>query len=43
MRYATDAGKMERKLGWKKECDFTAALRRTFTRYVENPGWWRPR
>jgi dTDP-glucose 4,6-dehydratase len=38
-RYAIDAGKIRRELGWKPEHDFQSGLRRTVQWYLENPRW----
>jgi dTDP-glucose 4,6-dehydratase len=38
-RYAIDAGKIRRELGWQPECDFERGMRRTAEWYLENPGW----
>ena len=38
-RYAIDAGKILRELGWKPEHDFESGLRRTVQWYLENPRW----
>ena len=38
-RYAIDAGKILRELGWQPEHDFTSGLRRTVQWYLENPRW----
>jgi dTDP-glucose 4,6-dehydratase len=38
-RYAIDAGKIRREIGWKPQHDFDAALRLTVAWYVENPQW----
>ncbi len=38
-RYAIDAGKILRELGWKPEHDFRSGLRRTVQWYLENPRW----
>jgi dTDP-glucose 4,6-dehydratase len=39
-RYAIDAAKIHRELGWKPREDFTSGLRRTVKWYLENPQWW---
>jgi dTDP-glucose 4,6-dehydratase len=41
-RYAIDASKMERELGWRPETDFEAGLARTVDWYLANEWWWRP-
>ncbi|MEW6572230.1 MAG: dTDP-glucose 4,6-dehydratase [Bacillota bacterium] len=40
-RYAINAARIQRELGWRKEYDFGDALRRTVEWYIEHPGWWR--
>jgi dTDP-glucose 4,6-dehydratase len=39
-RYAIDAGKIGRELGWKPKETFETGLRRTVEWYLANPGWW---
>ena len=39
-RYAIDAGKIGRELGWHPRHDFESGLRRTVEWYLANPGWW---
>jgi len=39
-RYAIDAGKIHRELGWKPRETFTTGLRRTVQWYLDNPHWW---
>jgi len=39
-RYAIDAGKIGRELGWRPRHDFESGLRRTVAWYLANPGWW---
>src|SRR5690554_6903204 len=39
-RYAIDAGKIERELGWVPRETFESGLRKTVMWYLENPGWW---
>jgi dTDP-glucose 4,6-dehydratase len=42
MRYAIDASKISKELGWKpKYTDFTAGLEKTINWYKENENWWR--
>jgi len=41
-RYAIDASKLERELGWKAMEDFSSGLRKTVVWYLDNPGWWQP-
>jgi len=38
-RYAIDAGKVGRELGWRPREDFESGLRRTVGWYLENSGW----
>jgi dTDP-glucose 4,6-dehydratase len=38
-RYAIDAGKIARELGWKPAEKFEGGLRKTVRWYLENPGW----
>ncbi len=38
-RYAIDAGKIERELGWTPEETFESGLRKTVTWYLENSRW----
>jgi len=38
-RYAIDAGKIERQLGWKPQEDFTSGLRRTVQWYLDHSTW----
>ena len=38
-RYAIDASKISRELGWKPRHDFEAGLRSTVSWYVEHPDW----
>ncbi len=39
-RYAIDAGKIGRELGWAPKHSFASGLRRTVEWYLANPGWW---
>ena len=39
-RYAIDAGKIERDLGWKPEETFTSGLRKTIQWYLDHEDWW---
>ena len=39
-RYAIDAGKIERELGWKPRETFASGLRKTVAWYLENRPWW---
>lgn len=38
-RYAIDASKIERELGWKPLTSFTTGIEHTVRWYLENPGW----
>ena len=40
LRYAIDASKIERELGWKPEETFETGLRKTVQWYLENKSWW---
>ncbi|WP_018231909.1 dTDP-glucose 4,6-dehydratase [Thioalkalivibrio thiocyanodenitrificans] len=40
-RYAIDAAKIEKELGWTPEETFESGLRKTVQWYLENPEWWR--
>ncbi len=39
-RYAIDASKIQRELGWRAEEDFNSGLRKTVLWYLENESWW---
>jgi len=39
-RYAIDASKIERELGWAPEETFETGLRKTVQWYLDNCGWW---
>jgi dTDP-glucose 4,6-dehydratase len=39
-RYAIDAGKIERELGWRPEESFDSGLRKTVDWYLTNEDWW---
>ena len=41
-RYAIDAGKLERELGWRAEHDFDSGLAKTVRWYLDNRAWWEP-
>ena len=41
-RYAMDASKLERELGWKPQESFELGLARTIDWYLDNEWWWRP-
>jgi len=38
-RYAIDASKIRRELGWQPEHDFASGMRRTVQWYLDNPKW----
>ncbi len=38
-RYAIDASKLKRELGWQPEETFESGMRRTVSWYLDNPGW----
>lgn len=40
-RYAIDAGKIERELGWRPQETFESGLRNTVKWYLDNEQWWR--
>ncbi len=40
LRYAIDASKIERELGWRPEETFESGIRKTVLWYLENRGWW---
>lgn len=40
LRYAIDAGKIERELGWRPEESFETGLRKTVAWYLANRDWW---
>lgn len=39
-RYAVDAGKIKRKLGWIPETNFTEGMKKTVDWYLNNKKWW---
>ena len=39
-RYAIDAGKIERELGWLPQETFESGLRKTVQWYLDNRSWW---
>lgn len=41
-RYAIDASKIERELGWKPEETFETGIASTIDWYLDNEWWWRP-
>jgi dTDP-glucose 4,6-dehydratase len=42
MRYAIDAGKVKRELGWTPKETFETGLKKTVSWYLENNWWWQP-
>ncbi|MEO1618803.1 MAG: dTDP-glucose 4,6-dehydratase [Planctomycetota bacterium] len=40
LRYAIDASKIKRELGWEPSEDFESGFRKTVTWYLENESWW---
>ena len=42
LRYAIDADKLRRELGWEPREDFDSGLKLTVKWYLENEWWWRP-
>jgi len=42
-RYAIDASKIQRELGWRPEHDFASGMRRTVRWYLDNAEWVAPR
>lgn len=40
VRYAIDASKIERELGWVPEETFETGIRKTLQWYLDNPEWW---
>ena len=42
VRYAIDASKIERELGWVPEETFESGLRKTVQWYLDNEDWWKP-
>ncbi|MFN4056220.1 MAG: dTDP-glucose 4,6-dehydratase [Alishewanella aestuarii] len=42
LRYAIDASKIERELGWKPQETFESGLRKTVNWYLKNQDWWQP-
>lgn len=41
-RYAIDASRLERELGWKAQETFETGIEKTVLWYLENEWWWRP-
>lgn len=42
LRYAIDASKIERELGWVPQESFESGLRKTVSWYLSNQSWWQP-
>ena len=40
VRYAIDASKIERELGWKPEESFESGIKKTVEWYLDNKNWW---
>ncbi len=40
VRYAIDAAKIERELGWKPQETFESGIRKTVEWYLNNKTWW---
>jgi dTDP-glucose 4,6-dehydratase len=40
VRYAIDASKIERELGWKPKESFETGIRKTVEWYLNNESWW---
>lgn len=40
LRYAIDASKIEKELGWKPQENFETGLKKTIKWYLENESWW---
>ena len=40
LRYAIDASKIERTLGWRPSLTIEEGMRRTVAWYLDNPAWW---
>jgi len=42
LRYAIDATKIEKELGWTPKISFDEGIKETIKWYLENESWWRP-
>jgi dTDP-glucose 4,6-dehydratase len=42
LRYAIDATKLERELGWRAQETFESGIEKTVRWYLDNEWWWRP-
>ena len=40
-RYAIDATKIKREIGWEPKESFEAGIQKTVLWYLENKGWWK--
>jgi dTDP-glucose 4,6-dehydratase len=40
MRYAIDASKLKRELGWEPDSNHAKLLTETVAWYLNNPNWW---
>ena len=40
VRYAIDASKIQRELGWTPQETFESGIRKTVQWYLDNPSWW---
>ena len=40
VRYAIDASKIQRELGWTPQETFESGIRKTVQWYLDNPEWW---
>jgi dTDP-glucose 4,6-dehydratase len=41
VRYAIDASKIEKELGWKPKESFESGIRKTVLWYLNNEDWWK--
>ncbi len=42
LRYAIDASKITRELGWRPQETFASGIGKTVQWYLQNEAWWRP-
>ncbi|MBR4329600.1 MAG: GDP-mannose 4,6-dehydratase, partial [Candidatus Riflebacteria bacterium] len=42
LRYAIDASKIQRELGWKPQETFETGMKKTVMWYLDNKWWWEP-
>ena len=40
LRYAIDASKIERELGWRPQETFESGMRKTVSWFLQNQSWW---